>query len=54
MCELTLKRSIMLDSGEIIPEGTTLKNYGEFTPLSIAPSQSVTEIEQSSKKLRKN
>lgn len=44
MNELILKRAIMLDSGEIIPAGTVLKNYGEFTPLSIAPSQSVTEI----------
>lgn len=38
MSELTLKRSIMLDSGEIIPVGTVLKNYGDFTPKSIAPS----------------
>ena len=38
MSELTLKRAIMLDSGEIIPAGTVLKNYGEFTPKSISPS----------------
>lgn len=53
MSELTLSRSIMIDSGEIIPAGTVLKNYGEFTPLSIAPSQSVIEIEKSTKGLRK-
>ena len=38
MSELTLKRSIMLDSGEIIPAGSVLKNYGDFTPKSITPS----------------
>ena len=38
MSELTLKRAIMLDSGEIIPAGSVLKNYGEFTPKSISPS----------------
>lgn len=38
MNELILKRSIMLDSGEIIPAGSVLKNYGEFTPKSISPS----------------
>lgn len=50
---IKLSRSIMIDSGEIIPAGTVLKNYGEFTPLSIAPSQSVMEIEKSTKGLRK-
>lgn len=49
MGEITLSRSIMLDSGEIIPAGAVLSNYGEFTPLSIAPSQSVTEIDLSKK-----
>lgn len=34
MEELVLSRSIMLDSGEIIPAGVTLRYYGEFTPLS--------------------
>lgn len=53
MGEITLSRSIMIDSGEIIPAGTVLKNYGELTPLSIAPSQSVTEIEKSTQGLRK-
>lgn len=38
MSELTLKRAIMLDSGEIIPAGSVLKNYGEFIPKSISPS----------------
>ena len=38
MSELTLKRAIMLDSREIIPAGTVLKNYGEFTPKSISLS----------------
>lgn len=38
MSELTLKRAIMLDSGEIIPAGSVLKNYGDFTPKSITPS----------------
>ena len=38
MSELTLKRAIMLDSGEIIPAGSVLKNYGDFTPKSISPS----------------
>ena len=49
MEELTLSRSIMLDSGEIIPAGSVLKNYGDSTPLSIAPSQSVAEIDLSKK-----
>lgn len=38
MNELILKRAIMLDSGEIIPAGSVLKNYGNFTPKSITPS----------------
>lgn len=38
MNELILKRAIMLDSGEIIPAGSVLKNYGEFIPKSISPS----------------
>ena len=42
MSELTLKRSIMLDSGEIIPAGSVLKNYGDFTPKSISPSLSTS------------
>ena len=39
MAELTLCRSIILDSGEIVPAGTILKDYGDLTSRSIAPSQ---------------
>ena len=53
MSELILRRTIMLDSGEIIMAGTILKDYGEVTPMSVAPSCKET-FEQLTKTQRKS
>lgn len=53
MAGLTLCRSIILDSGELVAAGTTLKDYGDLTSRSIAPSQP-SPIDEGRKKIAKN
>lgn len=53
MSEVKLCRSIILDSGELVKAGTTLKNYGDNSLFSVAPSQN-SIVEKKGKKLCKS